>query len=190
MTPKEIIDFSVACFQLTDDRPEWLKNKVRRPDSFKYYRFFFEYARAIKPKVYLSLGCNQGTDSYHVKVASPLTKVVTVDIVKNPDVVAELDSHGIFFVHSNSHLAIHAVPNEIDVLFVDSLHRAEHVKQEVRLYLPKMNPGGIIFFDDVLLKNSDMPDFWEWLKIEYGKEHQVFELKHLHQCAGFGALIV
>lgn len=37
----------------------------------------------------------------------------------------------------------------IDLLHVDGNHAAERSSEDVRLYLPKVRPGGFVFFDDV-----------------------------------------
>lgn len=44
--------------------------------------------------------------------------------------------------------AIHWLPDELDVVFVDDLHDPEHVEEELDLLLPKMKPGGTIFGHD------------------------------------------
>jgi hypothetical protein len=59
------------------------------------------------------------------------------------------------FIQSNSidtakiFSAAPALKNGIDLLYVDSLHTAEHVLQEVYCYFEFMNKGSAIFFDDV-----------------------------------------
>ena len=37
----------------------------------------------------------------------------------------------------------------IDILYIDSLHKREHVQNELFLYYPFMNKDSVIFFDDI-----------------------------------------
>ena len=67
-------------------------------------------------------------------------------------------------------LANHDIPDNIDILFIDGLHKNDHVRKEFDLYYPKVKPEGIIFFDDL----RNIREFWESL------EGNKVELKHLH----------
>ena len=55
------------------------------------------------------------------------------------------------------------IPNKIDVLFIDTLHEASHVKKLIFAYYPLLNNGGYIFIDDIshlpYLKNKDRITF-------------------------------
>lgn len=37
----------------------------------------------------------------------------------------------------------------IDLVYVDSKHTAEHVEQEIYTWFPLMNPGAVMYFDDI-----------------------------------------
>ena len=41
------------------------------------------------------------------------------------------------------------IPKEIDVLFIDTLHEAKHVKKLFYNYYDLIRPGGFIFIDDI-----------------------------------------
>jgi hypothetical protein len=41
-----------------------------------------------------------------------------------------------------------AVPERIGVLVIDGSHHLEEVRSDLRLYIPKVVPGGYIFIDD------------------------------------------
>ena len=56
------------------------------------------------------------------------------------------------------------IPNKIDVLFIDTLHEANHVKKLFYEYYPLLNSNGYIFIDDIshlpYLKNKDRNNFY------------------------------
>ena len=56
------------------------------------------------------------------------------------------------------------IPNQIDVLFIDTLHEADHVKKLFYEYYPLLNTNGYIFIDDIshlpYLKNSQRDNFY------------------------------
>lgn len=53
------------------------------------------------------------------------------------------------------------VPNNIDLLYVDSTHTAECATEEWRLYKPKLADTAVVVFDD--LDHNDMAVFWRGL---------------------------
>ena len=56
------------------------------------------------------------------------------------------------------------IPNEIDILFIDTLHEAEHVKKLIYAYYPLIKKNGYIFIDDIshlpYLKNKIRDNFY------------------------------
>lgn len=56
------------------------------------------------------------------------------------------------------------IPKKIDVLFIDTLHEADHVKKLFYEYYPLLNTNGYIFIDDIshlpYLKNSQRDNFY------------------------------
>ena len=81
------------------------------------------------------------------------------------------------------------VPNKIDVLFIDTLHEAEHVKNLLYNYFPLININGYIFIDDIshlpYLKDKSRNNFYceinnketfEGLLSIYSKNDENFEL--------------
>lgn len=46
--------------------------------------------------------------------------------------------------------AVHgAIPDDLDLLFIDSSHLHIHTVREIELYVPKLAPGGAVVFHDV-----------------------------------------
>tara|TARA_B100000674_G_C37524097_1_gene770775 strand:- start:65 stop:694 length:630 start_codon:yes stop_codon:yes gene_type:complete len=56
------------------------------------------------------------------------------------------------------------VPKKIDILFIDTVHEADHVEKIIFGYYDLVKPNGYIFIDDIshlpYLKNSDRDNFY------------------------------
>ena len=56
------------------------------------------------------------------------------------------------------------IPNELNVIFIDTLHEAKHVENLIYNYYEKLIVGGYIFIDDIshlpYLKNQSNSDFY------------------------------
>ena len=56
------------------------------------------------------------------------------------------------------------IPQKIDILFIDTLHEAKHVKKLIYEYYPLIKKDGLIFIDDIshipYLKNQDRDNFY------------------------------
>ena len=48
-----------------------------------------------------------------------------------------------------------ALPAECDVVFIDTAHTLEQTERELRLYAPRVVPGGLIFLHDTCDNNAD-----------------------------------
>lgn len=57
--------------------------------------------------------------------------------------------------------ALRFVPDRLDVLFIDTNHRYEHTLAELRAYVPRVRPGGVVLAHDVELTI--------WQMIGYGE---------------------
>ncbi|MEO1134417.1 MAG: class I SAM-dependent methyltransferase, partial [Cyanobacteria bacterium J06639_1] len=114
----------------------------------------YERSREKHSPVMLELGTRQGKSTTVLLKACDETngRLVSVDIDDCSDVAM---SERWQFVRSNStdveailarapHLA-----DGIDILYVDSLHKREHVEREVMNWYPYLNREAWIFFDDV-----------------------------------------
>jgi cephalosporin hydroxylase len=47
---------------------------------------------------------------------------------------------------------VDSLPNGVDVLFIDTSHHYEHTLAELRLYVPKVAPGGVVLMHDTELE--------------------------------------
>lgn len=82
----------------------------------------------------------------------PSSHLISVDIV---DCKSVSDSVNWTFIKNDSaniKAVIEEAPilkNGIDVIYVDSLHTAEHVYKEIYGWFPFLNKGGVMYFDDI-----------------------------------------
>lgn len=56
--------------------------------------------------------------------------------------------------------AVAACPNAADVLFIDTSHLYDHTLAELRLYVPKVRPGGIVLMHDTSLEKTVFGPPW------------------------------
>lgn len=47
------------------------------------------------------------------------------------------------------------IPDDLDLIFVDTSHLYSHTQREIELYLPKLAPGGAILFHDTAVERFD-----------------------------------
>jgi predicted O-methyltransferase YrrM len=55
-----------------------------------------------------------------------------------------------------SEQAVAFCPGDVDVLFIDTSHFYPHTLQELRLYVPKVKPGGVVLLHDT--DRAEWPD--------------------------------
>ncbi len=73
----------------------------------------------------------------------------------------------------------HFAAESIDLLHIDGLHTYDAVKEDFESWYPKVRPGGIVLFHDVMAR---MKDFGAWRFFdELEAEHETFKFNH-----GFG----
>lgn len=174
-----------------DDRPKVLRDTVRRPNSFHYYKTFVHLAAAMNPKLIIELGTNQGTGALHFRFgASATARIVTVDNMDRPKIREKMFAHDIDGVLCDAVAYAKQVEDgTVDILFIDTNNgkREESgaydlLTRELAVWLPKMKSGGIILFDDI--RNGEMSKAWDEL------EGDKLEVKELHAALSFGVLFL
>lgn len=114
----------------------------------------YEAAKARPGGTFLELGTDRGQASNAILAACAETggRLVSVDV---RDCAGAASGPHWSFVQASSldRAAILAaapfLAEGIDLLYVDSLHTAEHVEREIRTWFDLVRQGGDIFFDDV-----------------------------------------
>ncbi len=93
------------------------------------------------------------------------------------------------------------IPQKIDILFIDTLHEAKHVKKLIYGYYPQIKKGGLIFIDDIshipYLKNKVRDNFYceinnqetyEMILSIYSNNEEIFELSFSFFSSGLAIL--
>jgi len=175
--------FQTILADKTDNRPKCLKDIVRRPTSFLYYKLFTRLAIAMNPELIIELGTAKGVGALHFKHGAPGARVVTVDIKMARITRDRLDVHDIERnVCDSTAYAEYEEDGSVDICFIDADHTYKAFKSDTAAWLPKMKPGGIMLFDDVRM--GDISDAWE--ELEGDKQ----EVRELHASFSFGVLFV
>ena len=134
--------------------------------SYKLKNFLIPQICDIKCPVILELGVQKGrsTSSFLEICNKNDGKLYSVDIEDCSNVsndpkwnFFQTRDDNFKFIKSN-------IPKKIDVLFIDTLHEAKHVKKLIYEYYPLIKKGGLIFIDDIshipYLKNKDRDNFY------------------------------
>jgi len=146
-----------------------------------YYRFLYRIVQLIKPAVSLELGTHTGISAACMAEGNPEGKVITVN--NRSELMERCRRANVEYVQRDSLQKVE-LPGPIDILFIDTDHDGVRCLKEYELYINDVRPGGIIFFDDILL-NTPMKNFWSAFN---PKEGEKIELP-VHGWAGFGAVI-
>jgi methyltransferase family protein len=161
--------------------------------------FGYDLVGALRPKVVVELGTQSGV-SYFTFCQAVLdrgleTRCFAVDTWRGDEHTQSYDDsiYEQVFAHNQAHYAQfstllrmlfeEAAPRfddaSIDLLHIDGYHTYEAVRGDFELWYPKLEPGGIVLFHDVMARLLDFGAwrFWE----ELARQHETFLFKH-----GFG----
>jgi predicted O-methyltransferase YrrM len=189
----------------TDDRPQWLRDLVRRP-AWLYYRAFVALAEHTNPELIVELGTHHGVGALHFNYGCPTAKIITIDIAKYPNRPIMAKKGIVSVLCDSTKYADQVEDGTVDILFIDANHTYESLIADFNAWLPKMKESGIVLFDDVgwdmvltpktarmihgkvAGENTYMSHAWEEIVAqEYG---ETFELKKLHPSYSFGVLLL
>lgn len=136
-----------------------------------YYKLFYLISKTLQPDLVVELGTWQGTGSAHFAAGNPLGSVVAIDIHredKNAQIrTIEAAGHYENLTYLNRWTEeaipfIQNLPTKIDILFSDSWHDYDRVKNEFKLYEPFLASPALIIFDDIMDAPFDnMVKFWK-----------------------------
>lgn len=152
-------------FEYLHDRPK---------GSGLYYGFLQEVtAQCGAGALFVELGNREGISS--LMFCSKLKnnqKFVSVDQEKNlkfvpPEVRVAKNVKFLFGNDISPEILSNFKENSIDVLFIDTLHRTEHLNAEMKLYEPFLKNEALILLDDADMKEMRLG----WNKIGHEKEN-------------------
>jgi hypothetical protein len=133
----------------TEARESYERYLGQESDIRDHLRRLFEEARGTV----LELGVRGGvsTSALLAGVEQRGGEVWSVDV--DPSCSATYAAHPLWhFVRSDSRdpapLAVAGLPSKIDVLFVDTLHEYEHVREELAVWEPRVSRDGIVLIHD------------------------------------------
>jgi len=161
--------------------------------------FGYDIVAAVQPKLLVELGTHNGL-SYFTFCQSVLEH--TLDTVcyavdtwegdKHTDaydesIFTDVERHNRIHYWGFSYLLrmrfnealSHFDDNSIDLLHIDGLHTYDAVKNDFETWLPKVRPGGVILFHDVMAKREDFGVWKFWHELQ--QQHNTFHFNH-----GFG----
>lgn len=134
--------------------------------NYKLDNFLFPHIYQIQEPIILELGVQKGrsTKKFLQLCNKNNGKLFSVDLDDCSNV--SKDKRWKFFQtrDDNFEFIKSQIPNKIDVLFIDTLHEANHVKKLIYEYYPLLSSNGYIFIDDIshlpYLKNSQRNNFY------------------------------
>lgn len=147
-------------------------------------------ARALQPRRYLEIGVRLGWSLAQVAAECPTCAIVACDVwtpnyggVANPGpgfvrtevarAVPQYYGH-LVFVDGPSQKWLPTVTDGVtfDLITVDGDHTGLGAREDLRLCLPKVAPGGALVFDDLVDTSDDhgsltLRGAWEWAKATF-----------------------
>lgn len=171
--------------------------------NYKLDNYLFSIVKEIKNPTILELGVQRGnsTKKFLDICNKNNGKLFSVDI---DDCSKVSDDKNWKFFHSrddNFDFIKSNIPNKIDVLFIDTLHEARHVKKLIYGYYPLIKKNGYLFIDDIshlpYLKKMPRSNFYcevnnketfEILLSIYSKNYENFDLNFSFSSSGLAII--
>ena len=171
--------------------------------NYKLDNYLFPIIKEINNPIILELGVQSGTSTKKfLDICNKNNgKLFSVDI---DDCSKVSDDKNWNFFHSrddNFEFIKSKIPHKIDVLFIDTLHEAEHVKKLIYGYYPLLKKNGYLFIDDVshlpYLKNMPRNNFYceinnketfDLLLAIYSENYEKFDLNFSFSSSGLAII--
>lgn len=138
--------------------------------GYDYYRFCYFLAQAMKPAIIVELGTQYGYCLCHFAAGAPKARVISIDT----DDCTRHDwfAHDFKEHYPNAELqrgrseeqstADRFEDGSVGIVFLDTTHTYQQVLAEVKVWTPKIAPGGVLLIDDL----REMPDLLPMLPFE------------------------
>lgn len=134
-----------------------------------YYHWLEEFVRITCPKTVVELGTYEGGSTvYLLGGLPPKSKLITIDIDNNYDLLRGNTDPRLTIITGDdlSDEVWGQVPDNIDLLFIDTNHTSEQAFKELQKYSEKFSPKCFVVLDDIHL--PEMENFWTAItKIKY-----------------------
>ena len=134
--------------------------------NYKLDNFLFPIIKEIDNPIILELGVQNGrsTKKFLNICKNKNVKISLIDIDDCSNVLNDNIWHFYQTRDDNFEFIKSKIPEKIDILFIDTLHEADHVKKLINEYYPLIKTGGFIFIDDIshlpYLKNKRRDNFY------------------------------
>ena len=134
--------------------------------NYKLDNFLFPIIKGINNPIILELGVQKGrsTKKFLDICKKNNGKLFSIDIEDCSNIVNDKSWNFYQTRDDNFEYIKSKIPEKIDILFIDTLHEANHVKKLINEYYPLIKKNGFIFIDDIshlpYLKNKDRDNFY------------------------------
>lgn len=134
--------------------------------NYKLDNFLFPIIKEINNPTILELGVQKGrsTKKFLDICKKNNGKLFSIDIEDCSNIVNDKSWNFYQTRDDNFEYIKSKIPEKIDILFIDTLHEANHVKKLINEYYPIIKKNGFIFIDDIshlpYLKNKDRDNFY------------------------------
>ena len=134
--------------------------------NYKLDNFLFPIIKGINNPIILELGVQKGrsTKKFLDICKKNNGKLFSIDIDDCSNIINDKTWNFYQTRDDNFDYIKSKIPEKIDILFIDTLHEANHVKKLINEYYPKIKKNGFIFIDDIshlpYLKNKDRDNFY------------------------------
>jgi predicted O-methyltransferase YrrM len=140
---------------------------IKKQDSsiFKKLKNFLDndLKKVNKPKI-LEFGVRDGISTYYFLKHIKAKKLISVDINDCSKVIK--DKNWLFIKSSdeNKKLINSYLTSKLDIIYLDTVHTAEHTEKIIYLYFSKLKKNGYFIIDDTFwlpyCKNQELDKFW------------------------------
>lgn len=119
--------------------------------DYKLDNFLFPLIKEIDNPIILELGVQNGrsTKKFLDICKKNNGELFSIDIDDCSNVTKDKNWHFFQTRDDNFEYIKSKIPKKIDILFIDTLHEANHVKKLIYEYYPLIKKNGFIFIDDV-----------------------------------------
>ena len=134
--------------------------------NYKLDNFLFPIIKGINNPIILELGVQKGrsTKKFLDICKKNNGKLFSIDIEDCSNIVNDKSWNFYQTRDDNFEYIKSKIPEKIDILFIDTLHEANHVKKLINEYYPIIKKNGFIFIDDIshlpYLKNKVRDNFY------------------------------